>query len=415
MQNYKINIKDLLVNLSLLIYSLIILIRPYLIRTLGNKGVLAFFVVSILLLFTCILIFNKLRVNNYAYILLCTFMSVPFFYKNAYIQDGYYNFLFYFIGSVIFCLILSSIKLSEKNIIYIMKIFLAFALITSLVTWFSLIFPQSYDSIFISLLPLEEQQIVRTDFWQLGMKMGLSNHYSRNAFFLVLGIISCIIMQFKSKKNKYNIYILLFVVTMLLIGKRGHFLFLIAALFIAYFIYEKMSIKKIMNIVKYILFLIILVILAIIFIPGTSNMIERILNTSGGDISTGRFELYEMAWSLFANNSYKPIGWGQFAKSTNYFFAGVHNDYLQLLCETGILGLGLILFSNIYILVKTIGIVRKNNEDAISFGILIYQVFFLIYSFTGLPHYDTETYMVYFIFTCFIWNNFWYKEKKYVK
>lgn len=413
MQIQKNNIKNLLVNISLLIYAAIVLIRPYLKKILGsNIMILALLFISIIILLMSIMLTNKIKVKNFRYIMLCIFMSIPLFYKNAYIEDGYYYNIYYFMGTIMFCIILSFIKIGEDNINFIMKIFITFAIITSLVTWFSLIFPKAYDSIFISMLPYEDQLMVRNHFWNSGMKMGLTNHYSRNAFYLLLGIIGCIV---KNRNKKNSILICLFFVTLLLVGKRAHFLFLLVSLFVAYLIYEKNSFKKMLSMSKYITLVIIVIAVAIIFIPGTSTIFERIFNTSGGDISTGRFELYDRIWNLFVNNSYSPIGWGQFSKSTNYFFAGVHNDYLQLLCETGVLGLSLILFSNLYILGKSIFIIRKDKENLIIFGMLIYQIFYLIYSATGLPHYEIETYMVYFIFSCFVFSNFRYKEKKYVK
>ncbi|WP_460293250.1 O-antigen ligase family protein [Clostridium tertium] len=411
MKSYKINVKDLLVNISLLIYFSIILLRPYLIKFLGsNNVVLILLFCSISLLFFSIVLSKKIKKNNIGYIVLCILMCLPFFYKNAYIQDKYYTYMLYFLGTIAFCIILSFIKLEEKNISFIIRILIVFAFISSLVTWISFIFPNIYDSIFISLLPNEDQLLVRNDFWKLGMKMGLSNHYSRNAFYIVSGIIGCIIMRMKKKKKIYDVFTCIFFITLLLIGKRAHFLFLILSLIISYGLYKKFNMKKIINIIKYIIIGAILLIIAITVIPGTFTVIERLFNLGGGDISTGRFELYHRVWDLFHENSYRAIGWGQFSKSTNYFFAGVHNDYLQLLCETGVVGLGLILYSNLYILIKTINLARKNKGNSTLFGVLIYQVFFMLYSLTGLPHYDTETYMIYFIFTCLIWNNLVYKE-----
>lgn len=404
MKSYEINIKDVLIRISLLIYSFVILIRPYLVKLLGsNKAVLLLMICGMVAVLVGMIILNKIKIDNIGYIIICIFMFIPFLYKNAYIEDGYHTYLLYYLYTIIYCILLSFIKLSEKDITFIVKIFVVFAAITSLVTWFSFIWPKLYDLVFISALPVEDQAIVRNDFWNLGMKMGLSNHYSRNAFYLVIGIIGCITLNNKNKKGNYVILSLFFLGTLLLVGKRAHFLFLIIAIFISYMIYEKTSLKKVLNIMKYISLGVIFLIIVILIVPGTSTMIERLFNTNGGDISTGRFELYKRVWTLFVNNSYKPIGWGQFSKSTNYFFAGVHNDYLQLLCETGILGFSFIILSNIYILIKTT-IITRINKNPIILGILIYQVFFMIYSLTGLPHYDVETYMVYFIFICFLWN-----------
>ena len=405
MKTYKINVKNLLINISLLIYSLVILIRPYLVKLLGsNKLVVLLLFGAISLLLISITISKKIRTKNFKYIILCILMLIPFFYKNAYIEDGYSIYLFYYLGTIIFCIILSFITIRDKNILFFCNIFIIFAIMTSIVTWVSFAFPQLYDSVFISALPIEDQAIVRKHFWISNMKMGLTNHYSRNALYLLIGVISCIIQTLNSRKKKYPILGSVFVVTLLLVGKRAHFIFLLISLIVTYSICNKVSIKKIVYLVKWIILSVIFIIFVVNIIPGTETIFERLLNSSGGDISTGRFELYERVWQLLVNNSYKPIGWAQFAKSTNYFYAGVHNDYLQLYCETGFLGFMLIIFSNLYILLKTLIIVRKGNKSEIVIGSLIYQIFFMIYSFTGLPHYEVETYMIYFIFICFIWN-----------
>ena len=413
MKTYKINIKDLLINFSLLVYSLIILIRPYLVKVLGSNTIVSMLLpFAILLLITTIVISSKIRPVSIQYTILCILIVIPYFYNNAYIKDGYLSYLIYYLGTIFFCMLLSFITLEDKNIQFICNIFIIFAIMTSIVTWISFFFPQLYDSIFISALPIEDQSIVRKHFWISNMKMGLTTHYSRNAFYLLVGIISCIIQTLNTKYKKYTILSSIFIVTLLLIGKRGHFLFLLISILSTYLIYSKVSIKKIVSLLKWIVLGIIFILFVIKFIPGTEIIFKRLLNTDGGDISTGRFELYEKVWRLFTDNAYNPLGWGQFTKSTNYYFAGVHNDYLQLYCETGILGFIMIVFSNIYILLKTSVEVRYRNKSGIFVGSLIYQIFFMSYSLTGLPHYDVETYMVYFIFTCFIWNYNMIMEEK---
>lgn len=413
MKTYKINIKDLLINFSLLVYSLIILIRPYLVKVLGSNTIVSMLLpFAILLLITTIVISSKIRPVSIQYTILCILIVIPYFYNNAYIKDGYLSYLIYYLGTIFFCMLLSFITLEDKNIQFICNIFIIFAVMTSIVTWISFFFPQLYDSIFISALPIEDQSIVRKHFWISNMKMGLTTHYSRNAFYLLVGIISCIIQTLNTKYKKYTILSSIFIVTLLLIGKRGHFLFLLISILSTYLIYSKVSIKKIVSLLKWIVLGIIFILFVIKFIPGTEIIFKRLLNTDGGDISTGRFELYEKVWRLFTDNAYNPLGWGQFTKSTNYYFAGVHNDYLQLYCETGILGFIMIVFSNIYILLKTSVEVRYRNKSGIFVGSLIYQIFFMSYSLTGLPHYDVETYMVYFIFTCFIWNYNMIMEEK---
>lgn len=78
------------------------------------------------------------------------------------------------------------------------------------------------------------------------------------------------------------------------------------------------------------------------------QMLDELL--AGNDISSGRFELYALAWKLFWQHPLFGIGWGQFASMIPEGFIHVHNGggvqvlrdvhciYLQFLCESGIIG-----------------------------------------------------------------------------
>ena len=64
---------------------------------------------------------------------------------------------------------------------------------------------------------------------------------------------------------------------------------------------------------------------------------------SGGDASSGRTGLYKHAISLFMQHPFFGIGWGNYRNTvvgvvTQETPFDVHNIYLQLLCETGIVG-----------------------------------------------------------------------------
>ena len=137
------------------------------------------------------------------------------------------------------------------------------------------------------------------------------------------------------------------------------------------------------------------------FLPGIDYTFNKFFNNNATDYSTGRFDMYKEAYRLYVDNSYFPIGWGQYAKSTNYHHPALHNDYLQLFFETGMLGLFLIIMPNIIFLIKSIKFVNKKHNE-ISVIILIFNLFFMTYSLTGLPHYDVEVYMIYFIFNSFL-------------
>lgn len=131
-------------------------------------------------------------------------------------------------------------------------------------------------------------------------------------------------------------------------------------------------------------------------VPEAQNTFNRIFNDNSNDVSSGRFDMYKDIWRMYKQNNYIGIGWNKYASNTGYVHPGVHNDYIQILCESGIIGFLIIIGSNIYILKYAIKYARK-SKTAISKIILIYNIFFMFYSLTGIPHYDVETYMYYFL------------------
>ena len=73
-----------------------------------------------------------------------------------------------------------------------------------------------------------------------------------------------------------------------------------------------------------------------------------------------------------------------------------HNVYLQLLCETGILGFLIFMSGAIELFVRTLKLLKKNIRDSFSIGskgtiffVLTMQIFFWLYSLTGNCLYDT--------------------------
>ena len=66
-----------------------------------------------------------------------------------------------------------------------------------------------------------------------------------------------------------------------------------------------------------------------------SMFIKRILNFSGDDISNGRTALWRQAFDFFWS---KPICGGGFETLGKAINMGAHNTYIQILCDSGIIG-----------------------------------------------------------------------------
>lgn len=141
------------------------------------------------------------------------------------------------------------------------------------------------------------------------------------------------------------------------------------------------------------------------YVPALSTFINRFAETAEeGDVLLGRTKMWKIALDNFKMSPLVGIGWGHFIK-INIHAWNAHNIYLQLLCETGIIGFSVYVFFFGYFLFSTmIKLIRCrqsledrcsiSNNLMISLGI---QVFFLLYGFTGNPLYDKEMYGPYLL------------------
>lgn len=134
-------------------------------------------------------------------------------------------------------------------------------------------------------------------------------------------------------------------------------------------------------------------------------------NTSSLLEESGRLILYDYAKELFSNNFWTGIGWAQFSgKISDVLPSGtsisVHNVYLQLLCETGVVGFTSFMFgvmSSIFALAKTkrllnyyIGSDKQEYEKNYSVS-LTGQILFLMFCFVENPIYNENNLIFYFL------------------
>jgi len=132
------------------------------------------------------------------------------------------------------------------------------------------------------------------------------------------------------------------------------------------------------------------------------------------EVSTGRSVYWALCFTKFLEHPLLGIGWYGFRnlyQTTIYnLSAGVqgmyldaHNVYMQLLCETGIIGFVAYLIVVIYFLVETIRLLRQDETDGVRYRTLLFsfafQIYYLVYSFTGNCLYD-YTYYIYVLACC---------------
>ncbi|WP_460267177.1 O-antigen ligase family protein [Clostridium tertium] len=279
-----------------------------------------------------------------------------------------------------------------------MKIIVIFAIVTATVTWISYFFPSFYINNISNIFSNDSKSEVIRYFTVNRHYMGLTNHYSRNAFYIVSALIFLTPSILSRLTKRINIIIYMYLIlTLLLIGKRGHGLFFALSFCIMILFNEKSRQKRIRSIIKWLFISVIVFILIIVFIPQVNTLFIRLTMVSN-NVTSGREGLYQIAFDMFKRSPIIGNGYGSFAREVNFTFAGVHNDYLQILAENGVFGFLIMIGFNLYCYIYSIKAIRitnyENNYAKVSF---MFQTFILLYSFTGLPRYDYEVMTLYLI------------------
>ena len=291
----------------------------------------------------------------------------------------------------------------------------AFSVCNAIANFVCIISPTTYFEFTSKVLSPSAIEQSKDLYYKFSFLSGLSSHYSRNAYYCVAGLIVLFALMWskerKTKSNKLVFVLILFEFALLLrIGKRGHLLFFVASLIIVYLMMQNGLSKKLKKGVPFLAALVLSVAVLVLFIPDVGYVFNRIIEMNNSDdISTGRFALYETAFTMFKANPIFGNGYGYFSSnvltSENAHFAGVHNDYLQWLCELGLVGfvINVVFTFGVYSSgVKALkSIVNDPNSTSIDRMLIIwamlFQTFVIAYSLTGLPHYDYEINTLYYI------------------
>ena len=239
---------------------------------------------------------------------------------------------------------------------------------------------------------------------------GLTGHYSTNGMYLAMGfgaVMALILEGTTKKKRKQVAYIALLLITgaLLLIGKRAHLVFSIAAAFAVYWLSNSNNRSaRIFKILRIIIIGFVLVAVAIEQIPMLSNTFDRFASSiQEGNFWMSRDILFAEAWTTFLKNPLLGNGWRSLMDSEIGIDA--HNVFIQLLAETGIIGaalfFGLILYG-VIIATKTLTLacgqkINRFKDSALLYFSTYFLYFFTLYCLTGNPLYDEQTFYVYML------------------
>lgn len=320
-----------------------------------------------------------------------------------------YNIEFTFHYVLILMLLIFAMR-DQRWIIPFWRILLIVAFIFIITTiWLSFDINSYYTFFSNNIYPNE----TRFRVWrQQGYTAGITDHYSTNGCALATAVIvigSMTINSFsekhKKKKGVYAVFLVVCYWALFLTGKRAHLLFSSIGLLCSLYFSKSRERYRFLKFVGYFIIFAISLVIMSVFIPQVSSVFERFQNLSSDSNMNYRYIFWNQAIEAFKKNPLFGIGWSGFREKVNTINEGhCHNIYIQLLCETGIVGTCILGIWFAYSLKKSMMYVKKANSYTVnfehknlSFFCLAYQVYFLLYGLTGNPLYDVYVYPIYYI------------------
>ena len=343
-------------------------------------------------------------------------------FSNQNISHGSYSNTMYYASLILLMVMLTA---NTKWIGSYVKVLQTFTIIHAIITIICFINPEFYTSY---IRPLFTQELIT----QAGYKSGLTSHYSTNGMYLAIGfiLIACKNMMDKREtKGRVNKLLLaLLSLALLLTTKRAHSLFSVAAIILVYLVlHSHRKFSSGFKLLCIIVFSAIALYIASYYVPELTTVVERFSDSD--DMTNGRIPMFQLAWESFLQHPILGIGWGGYkyeyhlylAPWTSYYqYLDAHNVYLQLLCETGVIGFTVFLLAAGKTLYGTIKLLLDAQKEKILLNInqsfflafsLGIQLFFLMYCVTGNPLYDLQMMFPYFL-CCTVFYTIRYQVRK---
>lgn len=302
----------------------------------------------------------------------------------------------------IFCLLLfliSYINLTVRKNFWpekALKIFFFFSAIFAAGTIVQIIFPDMIEAVkkfYVQKDKLSLSNLLVTLDTMYGGYNGLVVQTGTNAFLLSIFIGVCLfrILNLKSK-FKYLVLIIVAYILLMLTGKRTLLISSVISLIIVVTIFYKFN-------PKYIIAVLILLSTGIFMIFNYTNIADKIvekfmLNEGDGVNLSGREELYEEMYSNFKKSPLIGVGIDSKVDGDR----DGHNIYLQVMSETGIFGVLILIVILVRNFLFTTRLLMRNSEFKNYFAFSLYiQIIFTMWGLTGNTLYDQFVLISYFL------------------
>lgn len=297
------------------------------------------------------------------------------------------------------------------------KVFVYIGLFFAGGVFFQYLFPSLYSSFIFPLFIGNASEVLESLIDSEYGYSGFSPQTGTTAYILLICL--SVILAFKNDKSLFNkkyiqIGVLsLFVLAIFLTGKRMHSLISVILLLVSFY-FSNSRRNKTQNVIILLAVFLGCYIILQYFIANIDQYADNVFlkrfvssyidASDGSDITSGRDILYEKAWSLFQQNQMLGIGANNY-HSLSGMDISVHNTYLQVLCEEGILRFPFFVLPLIAVFLKTIKEVGRKTEVCNRNFLLLslfLQIVFILYSFTGNTIVNTSNYIFYFMGISFL-------------
>lgn len=317
---------------------------------------------------------------------------------------------------LVFCTIIFSLFCNNKTMdFYQICSFMVFlGVFHAVLIIVQFILKDSFNNIVFPLYK-ENSLLYASSYYRGGYYFGIldSPHEVSGIVGLALAIVLLRIIAFGRRHNIVEyIMMALLLIAFLLTQKKGVILCSGLSLFITLMFLHKG--KKMQNRIMLIIVTCLVVIAGYYLVTQHSDLAifhrlgafaDKMMNRE--NIGGERLNLYSIAIKEWKENKLTGIGWRQFKGLTktkyDYIYAHeVNCDYLQFLCELGIVGFSLVMITIISNFVNTARICRNleifqtsKQELTVILCAIFIQIFTVIYAVIEIPFYDVWFFSVY--------------------